>query len=162
MLNIAIFFDKQKVGGKVRFFQGKIASSNLIIAALVWTFFSALLLWRGLCIMEQGLWKSDLLYTCIALSLLLGWIKGHFVLRRAALKLRKRALLSGKSTSFLRFYPRGYYILYGAMMSLGIGLKYSRLPLLWRGVCTFGVAMALLYAVPYLFAFGKEECREKK
>ncbi len=79
----------------------------------------------------------------ISASLLLGAIKGRFVLQKKAKKLSDR-LLSQETVTLKTLYPRSYYILLAGMMALGMSLNVFSVPLDIRGVVDAAIGTALI------------------
>lgn len=80
------------------------------------------------------------------LGMVVGVLKGHFVLRKVADKTMKR--WSEERLGLFEVFPVRFFILVGFMMSLGFLLRF--VPVAVRGTVDIAVGLALVYgAVTY-------------
>lgn len=80
----------------------------------------------------------------IALGLLIGYLKGRFVLAKTALRVVKHILSLALPIRFYQVYRLSYWMLIGAMMLLGMGMRYLPIPVDLRGLIDIGVGSALI------------------
>lgn len=103
---------------------------GLLIAGLRWTFLAPSIGWR----------------LALPLALVVGWVKGRFVLAPRATRNATRILHSSESVCVGAAFSWGAWALAGSMTLLGIGLRHSALPRPWLGLLYAAVGTALLTA----------------
>lgn len=82
--------------------------------------------------------------TLLVIALVIGYMKGKFVLGKSAKRGVDRILSFPEPTSIFNIYSPMYYALLGGMMFLGISIKYLGIPHDIRGMIDIAVGMALL------------------
>jgi hypothetical protein len=103
---------------------------GLLVAGFRWTFLAPSVGWR----------------LALPLALLVGWLKGRFVLAPRAAHNAARIVDSRESVCVGAAFSWGAWALAGSMMLLGILLRHSPLPRPWLGQLYAAVGMALLTA----------------
>lgn len=123
------------------------------LSGLSWMIMGGFLLFMG----SRFLIKSDvteqLKITFLVSALIIGFLKGKFVLAKSVKRQIKRiSELSGPI--FLKnIYSKAYYLLILLMIGLGISLRYC--PLYVRGSIDIAVGMALIQGATLFFRFKK-------
>lgn len=115
----------------------------IVISGAVWCIVGGFLLSLGLYLLISCQKNTIIL---IPVSLILGFIKGRFILSKTAQKAVKRILLISEPISFLQIYPPVYLGLIASMMLLGMGLKWLDLTYYIRGAVDIAVGFALVNA----------------
>ncbi len=114
----------------VRIFWLHIMKSWLLVSGVLWIFAGTSLLMKGFQLIEGSIW--------IALAVIVGLAKGHFVLSKTVHRMREKA--PGVK----------YLLLIGLMVSMGMALRF--VPNQVRGFIDIAVGHALLYGgVLYLW-----------
>lgn len=80
----------------------------------------------------------------MAIGLLLGFIKGRFVLIKTVRRLVKKILVLEAPIRFSEVYGPSYLLLVGSMISLGLGMKWLGIPMEIRGLIDVAVGSALI------------------
>lgn len=95
----------------------------------------------------------------IAMGMLIGYSKGRYVLGRSAIKGVQRIRSFPNPTDLKNIYSSKYYILLGAMIGLGISMKYLGIPADVRGTIDVAIGAALINGAMIYFrlAFEKRE-----
>lgn len=86
--------------------------------------------------------QSILLYILIALSI--GFLKGRFVLLKTVRRVVERILKLEPPVRFSQVYSKGYILLIGTMVLLGMSMKYLGLNPQIRGLIDVAIGSALL------------------
>jgi hypothetical protein len=92
----------------------------------------------------------------IAMALYIGYLKGKFVLSKAANKGVARIKSLPNPVSVTSIYSRKYYVLLLGMMGLGMVMKVLGLPNDLRGAIDIAVGAALISGACSYFAHGRE------
>lgn len=147
----------------------KLSHSKLIfISGLIWVFVGWMLMRLGLSLLMGESLTSSLaseqvegshpllallipsfgingaVLTLLVIALVIGYMKGKFVLGKSAKRGVDRILSFPEPTSIFNIYSPMYYALLGGMMFLGISIKYLGIPHDIRGMIDVAVGMALL------------------
>jgi hypothetical protein len=95
----------------------------------------------------------------IVIGMLIGYAKGRYVLGKSAIAGVERIRSFPNPTSFGNIYSAKYYILLGAMVGLGMSMKYIGLSADVRGVIDVAIGAALINGAMIYFrlAFQKSE-----
>lgn len=80
----------------------------------------------------------------IAISLLIGFMKGKFVLSKSVERVVTRILSMPSPIPFTKIYAPQYYILILSMVALGISLRWLPIPLDIRGCVDVAIGSALM------------------
>lgn len=87
----------------------------------------------------------------IASALLIGILKGKYVLKKSAMKLLTRIYALPNPASFAEAYSKSYLLLIAFMMSLGMLIKYFEVPNDIRGFIDVAVGAALIQGSTHYF-----------
>ena len=80
----------------------------------------------------------------IVLSLAVGFIKGRLVLSKSAQRVVRRILSLPNPIHLSQAYSKGYLMLVGGMVLMGMSLKWLNLPLDVRGAIDVAIGSALM------------------
>lgn len=80
----------------------------------------------------------------IAIALLIGYMKGRFVLGKSSRRIVNRIRSFPNPTSLTNLFSPAYLLLMGSMVLLGISIKYFGLPHDIRGFIDIAVGSALI------------------
>lgn len=86
-------------------------------------------------------------------ALVVGYLKGRFVLGKSARKGVERILSFPNPVSIVQIYSPKYFILLGLMVLLGISIKYMGLPNDVRGAIDVTIGIALLTGALIYFRY---------
>ena len=96
----------------------------------------------------------------ITIGLIIGFIKGRFVLVKTVRRVVERIMSLPAPVKFSQVYSKGYLLLIGGMILLGMSMKWIGLPAEVRGLIDVAIGSALMNgAVAYFriaFAVNKE------
>lgn len=92
----------------------------------------------------------------IVIALFIGYLKGRYVLGKSAQKGVTRIRAFPNPTSIARIYNSRYYILIGAMMGLGISIKYLGLSNDVRGFIDAIIGSALINGAMIYFKLAQD------
>jgi len=122
------------------------------ISGLIWAMAGFLLLYKGLRILGS-LPNQNVATWWVAGGLLLGFIKGRFVLSRTVHRISSRIASLPEPIHFLEVYPKSYWILLSSMM--GIGLLMRLVPANIHGFIDVTVGSALINGAVLYFRSAK-------
>jgi len=118
--------------------------SRLLVAALIWTLVGAGLLAAGFrwTVVDQGVrgWAG------LAVALVLGWLKGRYVLGSRAVANAHRIIATGENRCLGGVFDWSAWVFVLAMIGLGYLLRHSDVPRPWIGVIYAAVGSALILA----------------
>lgn len=119
----------------------------IVVSGILWLIIGGFLLSMGLylLILQPSLQNREHIMALVCLGLVLGFIKGSFILSKTAKKAIKRISLIPEPISILQIYPPIYLGLIIGMMLLGMGLKWLEITSI-RGVIDVAVGFALMNA----------------
>lgn len=80
----------------------------------------------------------------IVIGLIIGFLKGRFVLVKTVRRVVERILSLEEPLRFSKIYSRGYLLLIGSMILLGISMKWLGLPSEVRGLIDVAIGSALM------------------
>ena len=80
----------------------------------------------------------------IATGLIIGFIKGRFVLSKTVRRVSERILSLPQPIRFAQVYSKGYLMLIGGMVLLGMSMKWLGLPAEVRGLIDVAIGSALM------------------
>jgi len=87
----------------------------------------------------------------VAIGLLIGFVKGRYVLIKTVKRVSERILSLPLPIRPSQVYSRGYLLLIGGMIALGISLKWLGIPLSIRGLVDVAVGSALIHGAMAYF-----------
>jgi hypothetical protein len=141
-------------------------STLYAISGAVWMIIGVFLLNLGLQLMMQGakgeafslegysplfVWLSTLfsgfenaIIVLIILSIVVGFFKGRFVLRKVAARTHQRLQAFENPTSIANVYTKANYAVIIGMMMLGMAMRYFNIPNDIRGPIDIAVGTALM------------------
>lgn len=90
----------------------------------------------------------------IALGIAIGFAKGRFVLSKTVHRVVTRILSHPEPIPLKKVYTKGYLLLIGLMMGIGMGLRFSPVPFDVRGVIDVAVGSALVIGALLYFQKG--------
>ncbi len=120
----------------------------IFISGLIWAMVGFLLLYKGLGILGT-LPDQNVATWLVAGGLLVGFIKGRFVLSRTVNRISTRIAGLSEPVHFLEVYPKSYWILLSSMM--GLGMLMRMLPANVHGFVDVAVGSALLNGAALYF-----------
>jgi hypothetical protein len=131
--------------------------SVILLSGMIWFIGGMSLMWIGLNLLAKNSshWVDESgVVLVIALALLIGALKGKFVMRKAAAKMIARVETFGKHVPFFKAFGARYLILIAVMMSLGILLRFFD-PFI-RGVVDTAVGAALIQGALHYFTYDRK------
>ncbi len=121
----------------------------ILFSGLFWLFGGLSLLMRGLKLLTS---ESQLLeggkervLLLISIGLLIGFVKGHFVLKKSARRILEKILSLKEPIPFSQVYGRKFYFLIGGMILLGVSLRFIGLPHALHGTIDVAIGSALIH-----------------
>ncbi|HRD55370.1 MAG TPA: hypothetical protein PLC42_03130 [Parachlamydiaceae bacterium] len=144
--------------------------SLVAISGAIWLFAGALLMWKGINYLIDASqnaafngyplikWLSpyfssieSLLLLLAAFALLIGFCKGKFILAKSAKRVMGRINNLSDPAPISKMYSLQYCLLLGAMIFLGISMKYLGIPEDVRGVVDVAVGASLINGSMHYF-----------
>ena len=98
----------------------------------------------------------------ITIGLIIGFIKGRFVLTKTVKRVSERILSLEPPLKLSQIYSRGYLFLIGGMVLLGMSMKYLGLPTDIRGLIDVGIGSALMNGASVYFRVAMHVRKELK
>ena len=125
-----------------RYKPAAMASTHLLAAALMWTMVGIMLGMRGIFNMDFSSWQG---YAWAAGALIIGGVKGEFVLRKSAERAVCRILERGDGKCLGGFMSWKSWLLIASMIIMGKLLRASPLPRnpVWSVYVAVGAALAI-------------------
>lgn len=116
----------------------------IFVSGLIWVAAGFMLLYKGLRFLSDGVDAQNQARATwlIAVGLLIGFIKGRFILSKTVRRLVLRIVSLEQPIRAKDVYPMSYWILLSSMMAMGFLLRY--VPLEWRGCIDVAIGSALL------------------
>ncbi len=142
----------------------------IVISGFIWFFMGAFLLYKGLllitqaafqvgslCYQLQGIFKTPQQAATIfmAIGLLLGFLKGRFVLAKTVKRVVNRITSLPLPIRLKDAYSPAYWILIGSMMLLGMTFRFLPIPVDLRGVIDIAIGSALINGAMLYFRMAK-------
>ena len=146
----------------------------IAVSGFIWLAVGILLLYKGLHLIADGTISNASLSfrmqgffgspqqsgtSLIAAGLLVGFLKGRFVLSKTVRKVALRISSLQTPIRFSSVYPASYWILIGAMMALGMLMKFLPIPVDLRGFIDTAVGSALIQGAMLYFRAARGGCR---
>lgn len=136
----------------------------ICLSGLIWFGIGMMLLYKGLHFIADGTVQKDSLshrffptsvergaMTLLGVGLLVGFVKGRFVLVKTVRRMVLRIVSLPLPLSWSKVYPVSYYVLIAAMMGLGMGMKRLPLPVDLRGMIDVAIGSALIHGAMLYF-----------
>jgi hypothetical protein len=98
----------------------------------------------------------------IVVGLIIGFLKGRFVLVKTVKRVVERILSLEEPFKFSQVYSRGYLILIGSMILLGLSMKWLGLPSEIRGLIDVAIGSALMNGASAYFRVALHVKKELK
>lgn len=98
----------------------------------------------------------------LAVSLFIGYFKGRYVLAKSAQKGVDRIRSFPNPTSLVNIYSPKYYVLLGAMIGIGMSMKYLGIPPDIRGMVDVAIGAALVNGAILYFRLALSESVKEK
>ncbi|MBS0604000.1 MAG: hypothetical protein JSS60_03065 [Verrucomicrobia bacterium] len=98
----------------------------------------------------------------ITIGLIIGFIKGRFVLVKTVRRVVERILKLELPIKFSEVYSKGYLILIGGMILLGMSMKWLGLPAEVRGLIDVAIGSALMNGATAYFRVALAVNKEMK
>ena len=116
--------------------------SRLLVAATIWTLVGSGLFVAGVnwTFVAQGGWG----WAGLALAVLLGWLKGRYLLSGRAAANARRIVAAGEGKCLGGVFEWSAWLFVLAMIGLGYVLRHSAVPRAWIGVIYLTVGTALI------------------
>ncbi len=135
----------------------KISHSKAItLSGLTWLGIGMLLIYKGLQFIVQAQGKMIDFFASFAgnqqqgalflivIALFIGFLKGRFVLSKTVKRVTRHMLTFASPIKVSQMYTKGYFILLGCMMLLGMTFKYVPIGADIRGLIDLAVGSALV------------------
>jgi hypothetical protein len=122
----------------------------VVISGIVWFVIGLFLLTKGLNLLvfnEGG--RDEMALICIAGGLIVGFLKGRFILSKTARRTCGRIFSLPSPFPLNKIYPLSYYGLIAVMM--GIGVVFRWLPVTLHGFVDVAVGSALINGSLFYF-----------
>jgi hypothetical protein len=130
----------------------------IALSGFLWFFIGTSLLYKGLQLITQAAFSPDSLCskwqlfgspqqtaTCfIAVGLLVGFIKGRFVLAKTVRRVVSRISTLPLPIRLQDAYSRSYWILIASMVALGMSFRFLPIPIDIRGTIDIAIGSALI------------------
>ncbi len=107
----------------------------------LWAFAGVMLLRKGLHLLNELADKQQATWL-IAAALLVGFVKGRFVLAKTVVRITNHIASLPLPISFWTVYPKSYWLLLSSMMVIGFALRL--VPIEWRGFIDVAIGSALI------------------
>ncbi len=136
----------------------------ILFTGLVWLLVGFFLTLKGLKLIVSGVFSENFFISwigsfenaslvLIACSLLLGFIKGRFVMIKTINRVTKHLLSLPYPLKVTNLYPTSYYILLGSMILLGILCKFLGIPKMLLGCIDLTIGSALINGAMIYFRY---------
>ncbi len=117
----------------------------ITISGLVWLAIGAFLLMKGLSLITAAnLENEQAAVILISAGLLIGFVKGRFVLSKTVKRVVARIHSLPEPIRFSQVYSTSYYVLIGSMVLLGISMRWIPIPPEVRGTIDVAIGAALM------------------
>lgn len=156
----------------------------IILSGLIWMAVGCFLLPLGLNFLLEAIYNSSIsgmndypllhffssfvwnaenaVIVLIAIGMMIGYAKGRYVLGKSAVRGVERILSFPNPTSLANIYSTKYYLLLGAMIGLGMSMKYLGLPKDVRGLVDVAIGAALINGAMIYFRLAIEKTAKAK
>lgn len=142
-------------------------SRSIYFCALIWGMIGLRLLSKGMMyfslahqsgdyfVSVSSPLKENLFSIWISISLLLGWIKGKFILTKSVDRMVRHIVSFDEPLKWKSLFPKSFFMVMFAMMLLGLSLKHLPLSDYIKGGMDTTIATALLYGAWIFYRKGK-------
>jgi hypothetical protein len=113
-------------------------------SGITWFLVGLFLLSKGLSLIALHESDQQMALIYIFAGLLVGFIKGRFVLSKTVHRLVSRIVALSMPVALKDVYSRGYLLLIAGMMGLGFLFKWLPIPLPWKGFIDVAIGSALI------------------
>ncbi len=124
-------------------------SKGIGLCGIIWGFVGYKLVSKGIIYFAQaqslGLLTQEMIGIWVGVSLLIGFLKGKFILTKSADRVIRHIVSQEEPLILKRFLPKSFLIVMMSMMFLGISLRYIGIPLMIKGVIDISVGTALIF-----------------
>lgn len=118
--------------------------SWIAVSGFTWFLIGASLLFKGLELIAQAALPQKTATSLIALGLLVGFLKGRFVLSKTVRRVVTRIASLPAPIRFKDAYAPSYWILIAGMTSLGMLFRFLPIPIDIRGTIDVTIGSALI------------------
>lgn len=117
----------------------------ITLSGLVWLVVGVFLLMKGLSLIttEQTIGEQTAVLL-ISFGLAIGFVKGRFVLRKTVKRVVDRINSLPQPIQVSQVYSKGYYLLIGGMILLGMSMRWLPIPIAIRGTVDIAIGFALM------------------
>lgn len=131
----------------------------IALSGFTWFFIGAFLLYKGLHLIAEATHQGDLSHQAanvfIAVGLVVGFLKGRFVLVKTVRRVVSRITSLPLPIQFKDAYSPSYWILIASMMALGMIFRFLPISTEIRGAIDVAIGSALINgALLYFRAYG--------
>jgi len=142
----------------------------IAISGFVWFLSGGFLLYKGLHLINEATLRADTLCyrfqaicgspqqagtILIGIGLILGFIKGRFVLSKTVKRVANRIAGLTAPIRFSEAYSRSYWLLILSMIALGMSFRFLPIPIDARGLVDVAIGSALINGAMLFFRAGK-------
>lgn len=127
----------------------------ILLSGMIWLSAGSSLLWKGLRFViysqVEPVQGTDLILHqkkaifIICLAILIGFIKGRFVMIKAINRVVSRILSMEDPVSLRKVYSPAYLLLIGVMVLMGVLMNVLSIPHLYRGFIDVAIGSALIF-----------------
>jgi len=114
----------------------------IYLSGALWFVIGLFLMYKGLFFISSA--SGHVNNWIIFFALMIGFLKGRFVLVKTVQKVVLRIRSLPSPIRFSQVYPKSYWILIGSMMMLGMALRYLPIPISVRGFVDLAIGSALM------------------
>ncbi len=125
--------------------------SWIALSGFIWFFVGVSLLYKGLVFITEASLGEKEAAILIATGLLIGFIKGRFVLAKTARRVVTRIAQLSLPIRFKDAYAPSYWAILALMMLLGMSFRYLPISAEVRGVIDVAIGSALINGALFYF-----------
>jgi hypothetical protein len=116
----------------------------IILSGSLWLVIGIFLLAKGLSLIALHMQGEQMAFFYISIGLLVGFMKGRFVLSRTVDRVTGRIISFPEPVALKNVYAPSYMMLIGGMMLLGFLFKWLPIPGNFKGVVDVTIGSALI------------------
>jgi hypothetical protein len=109
----------------------------------------------GVMLLRKGFTLTDNIWITVGASFV-GWAKGRFVLGKTVKRVVARISMLSKPIRIRDVYTKGYWMILGSMMLLGMVMRVVPLPIMFRAFVDIAVGVALVQGALLYFRAASE------